>query len=390
MKNVDSLVHTVSANELDPDDAVVSSESGCETLCSYNWLKDASGIIVPGTMNSMKGLESKLTISIGGPPQWDPRPLPYTLLKDTGYSSDDAKAAKLPRYPFEPAFRALATMNPILSLDDIDIVTRRNSLRKLLDFSAGKVQDPFRMDLHVVHNTLFISRKEGSAASMIYGAHNSGYGHSFETMFTKPQTGLDQSYSHHRLIRYPLGHLNCIVQFEVDAYYDDDQKRSGSLQPQDPADDVVAAMANLSTSSSQGSTFPSGATKVVHEGDFVDPSKLAELKVHSKSRRNPMTQMWFSRTPYLIEGKHVEGEVRSVRYTHVEAQYGTWEVNHQQALCKLVSLLELLKSIVSGTDDRNAILLCKEKRAPLTIFAAKNLGAVLPKDVMEKYWTLEG
>ncbi|KAJ4357269.1 uncharacterized protein N0V89_001844 [Didymosphaeria variabile] len=330
-----------------------------------------------------------MLVTRGGPPQWKPQPLPYTLLKDTGLSPDDVKAAKLPRYPFEPAFRALATMNPSLKLDDIDIVTRRNSLRKLLDFAAGKAQDPFRMDFHMVNDTLFISRKEGSAAFMIHGPHNAGYGHSFEATFTKAQTGLDQSYSHHRVIRYPLGHLNCVVQFEVDAYYDDDQGRSGSMQPQDPVEDVVASMANLSTSPSQGSNFPLGATKVIHEGNLVDPSKLAELKVHGKNRRDPMPQMWFSRTPYLIEGRHVEGEVRSIRYTHVEAQFGTWEADHQQALCKLVSLLALLKGIVSGMEGRSAILLCEEKRAPLTIFAAKNLGAVLPRDVMEKYWRLE-
>ncbi|OAG12103.1 uncharacterized protein CC84DRAFT_67352 [Paraphaeosphaeria sporulosa] len=373
MENVDSLVHTVSANEFALNDAIVSSVSGCETLCSYNWLKDGSGIVVPG-----------------GPPQWNPQPLPCTLPKDAGYSLEDAKAAKLPTYPYEPAFRALATMNPSTKFDDIDIVTRRNSLRKLLDFAAGKAIDPFRMDLHMVNDTLFISRKEASAAFMIHGAHNSGHGHNFETRFTKPGNGLNQSHSHHRVVRYLLGHLNCVVQFEVDAYYDDDDGRhSGPSQPQDPVEDAVASMANLSTRHARGSAFLAGAINVIHEGDLVDPAKLAELKLYGKNRRDPMPQIWFSRTPYLIEGRHVEGEVRSIRCTHVEAQFGTWEKDHQQALRKLVSLLDLLKSIVSGTENRSAILLCTDKGAPLTVFAAKNLGAVLPNDMTEMFWTVK-
>lgn len=337
MENVENLVRRISADELDPDDIIVTSKAGCETLCSYNWLKDASDIVVPGTMGSMDNLESKLTTAIGGPPQWSPRSLPYTLPKDTGYSSEDAKAAKLPEFPFEPAFRALATMNPSMKLDDVNIITRRNSLRKLLDFAAGKIQDPFRMDLHMVNDTLFINRKEPSAAFMIYGAHNPGYGHSFEAEFTKPHTGLDQSHSHHKVIRYPLGHLNCVVQFEVDAYYDD------SVQPQGAVDDVVASMANLSTSPPRDTNFPPGATKVVHETNIIDHAKLAELKVRGKSRRDPMPQMWFSRTPHLIEGKHVEGEVRSIRHTQVETKFEIWETDHQQALCKLVSLLSFFE-----------------------------------------------
>ncbi len=34
-------------------------------------------------------------------------------------------------------------MNQSLQLDDTDVLVNRNSLRKLLDFSAGRRQDPF-------------------------------------------------------------------------------------------------------------------------------------------------------------------------------------------------------------------------------------------------------
>ncbi|KAF2182273.1 hypothetical protein K469DRAFT_790384 [Zopfia rhizophila CBS 207.26] len=55
---------------------------------------------------------------------------------------------------------------------------------------------------------------------MIHGSVNSGYGHNFEKAFTKDMEGLEES-GHHRVIRYYMGDFNCVVRFEVDAYYDD-------------------------------------------------------------------------------------------------------------------------------------------------------------------------
>jgi hypothetical protein len=50
LKNTDVLVQTIPAGSLEPDSVAVSSKSGYETLCSYNWLNDGSAILVPGVL----------------------------------------------------------------------------------------------------------------------------------------------------------------------------------------------------------------------------------------------------------------------------------------------------------------------------------------------------
>lgn len=280
-------------------------------------------------------------------------------------------------------------MNPHVQLDEIDIILNRNSLRKLLDFAAGKRQDPFRMDLHMVKDTLFISRKERNARLMIYGAANSGYGHNFENAFTKPEDGLDHSSSHHRVIRYHLGHLNCVVRFEVDAYYEGpDDANSANAKPQS-IDHVTTLMAHLTANEPQLNRTTKGSTNVTLQGTPISSSKLAEIKARKFERINgSMPQLWFGRTPYLLTGKHINGVVHSVSCSHVGLQFTEWETANQDKLCKLVSLLAELKRIVRETGEGAAILLCEHKGAPIQIFKAKNEKDVLPRDIIKKHWDL--
>lgn len=106
----------------------------------------------------------------GGPPKWSPPPLPFALTQDAGHQFTAQTSLRVPEYPFEPVFQAMSILNPDVQLDAVDLILNRNSLRKLLDYAAGKRQDPFCMGLDMVKNTLFISRKEKHARMMIHGA----------------------------------------------------------------------------------------------------------------------------------------------------------------------------------------------------------------------------
>lgn len=334
-------------------------------------------------------LSYRLTSLLGGPPKWAPPALPVTLTQDSGSQFVDQNAFRVPKYPFEPAFQALSIMNPNIRLDETDILVNRNSLRKLLDFAAGKRQDPFRMDLHMVKDTLFISRKEKNARSMIHGSHNSGYGHSLEDVFTKPEDGLDTSSSHHRVICYDLGHLKCVVRFEVDAYYEDPDDLSSTDPLQEPVECVATLMADLDVNGPPPSSTRKGETMIIRRGTPISPLKLAEIKAHKTEKRSAsMPQLWFGRTPYLLTGKHDKGVVHSISCTNVGMHFKEWEAANQDKLRKLVSLLMELKCIVRETKGRAAILVCKHKGAPLQIFKAKNQTSVLPTNILVKHWGL--
>ncbi|KAI4920231.1 uncharacterized protein J4E92_008449 [Alternaria infectoria] len=297
----------------------------------------------------------------------------------------------------KPAFAALAVMGPDVVLDQVDIIANRNSLRKLLDFSAGRKLDIFCMGLHMVGNTLVISRKERNAQQMIHGAPNAGYGHNFEKTFTMPDHGMGNSSSHHRVIRYHIGPLNCVVRFEVDAYYDDPGVvlDSKSKQPRDePVSTVSAAMAQLNiaglppTQTKPRKTPADKPTVVVEKGTFIDPSKLAEIKAKKAARlTEALPQLWFGRTPYFMNGNHDKGTVHSVSISHAEKEYPRWEEANQDRLRKMVSLLAEIKEVVAGTKERAAVLVYDEKGGPLKVYAMKKNGGVLPADLISRHWS---
>ncbi|KAH7350250.1 hypothetical protein BKA66DRAFT_541509 [Pyrenochaeta sp. MPI-SDFR-AT-0127] len=369
LKDAGELIQMLTSTSLEPDSTAVSSELVFETLCSYNWQDDGTAILVPG-----------------GPPRWEPPPLPVTLSPDSGLNCKNQGISRVPKYPFEPAFQAMSIMNPNLQLDGVDIIANRNSLRKLFDFVAGKRQEPFCMGLCMVKNTLFISRKEKTARMMIHGYANSGYGHNFEEAFSTPEPGLAGSGSHHRVIRYDLGHLNCVVRFEVDAYHTDSDDTAQHL-----VDDLTTTISQLTVNELPMSSTTQPSTNVIQRGTFIQASKLAEMKVRKAERINDaMPQLWFGRTPYLLVGKHVEGVVHSTTCSHVERQFEAWETNNQGNLRKLVTLLAELKLMVRGVEGRAAVLVCAEKGAPLQILRTKNKTDVLPRKIVENHWSREG
>jgi hypothetical protein len=371
LRNTGTLVRTIAAASLEPDSTEVSSKDGFETLCSYNWQMDGT-IFVPG-----------------GPPKWTPPHLPVTLPPDTGRHFMDQNAHRVPKYPFEPAFHALSIMNPNMSLNTVDIVANRNSFRKLIEFAAGWRRDPWCMGLHMVNNTLFISRKEKNAIQMIHGSANSGYGHNFEKAFTKPQEDMESSSSHHRVIRYHIGPLDCVVRFEVDAYYDDPD----AADAVEPDEDLTNAMAQLdmqdqpqTKSTHQQKSSADKTTKAIQKGTLINPSKLAEIKAKRFDRLNEaLPQLWFGRTPWFMNGNHNKGKFHSVTIAHAKDLYPQWEEANQERLRKMVSLLGDLKSAAAGVKGRAAVLVYEEKGGDLGIYEMQRVGGVLPREIIRRH-----
>ncbi|PVH90902.1 hypothetical protein DM02DRAFT_636480, partial [Periconia macrospinosa] len=157
LRGTGKMVHSIPASTIQPASAEVSSESGFEVLCGYNWHEDEKTISVPG-----------------GPPKWAPLPLPATLSPNSDHRNMDQVTTQVPVHPFEPVFQAMSITNPDMRLDEVDIIVNRNSLRKLLDFVSGKQQYAFRMDLHMVKDTLFICRRERNFGSLVHGPHDPG------------------------------------------------------------------------------------------------------------------------------------------------------------------------------------------------------------------------
>ena len=191
-KGTGQLIKFIDPTQTKGSTTPISSSAGFELLCTYNWISTpAPSIYVPG-----------------GPPRWKPVTLPKTLPKDAGTHFIDQNAFRAPMFPFEPMFAALDLMKPDFDFGEVDVVTNRNSLRKLLNFASGRVSESFRIDVDMVHRTMFLTRRERVRRTKS-GARNAGYGHNFERAFTEMEKGLEESSGHHRVIRYKMGELNC-------------------------------------------------------------------------------------------------------------------------------------------------------------------------------------
>ncbi|KAK0644886.1 hypothetical protein DIS24_g8420 [Lasiodiplodia hormozganensis] len=357
----------------------------------------------------------------------------------------------MPSCPFSRLFAALRATNPSFSFAGaVDLLANRSSLRKLLGFASGHVRQTqtFRIDATLVRdNTLVLFRHDRTLREVLPGAkkrHEAmSYGHGFEAAFTaqeepalrRQQAGVG---GHYRTIAYELGALRCVVQCEVDAWYDEER---GSCPDDEPAaaaaadaeskgakqrdEDVAARRSGMSSTASV--TAPSAAQnktprrpKGMQKGSSSaalsvldgrvehQPSaqQLAELKVRRKSpfrTFKTVAQMWLGRTPYLISGLHNEGVFSKIRVENVGESFSSWESLHQEALKKLVAVITELKELLiaqrqnmSGTSGRGSpasmtwgiVFDHKKKPARLSVYdlAKKWKTVAVSQEDVQAFW----
>ncbi|CAH0051725.1 unnamed protein product, partial [Clonostachys solani] len=374
------VLGTINASELNlwPDAGKVSSSPGCDLICSYNWQIGGAEIISPGCM-----------------PKWKEIDLPVSLTRTRRHRPRSTDKVYMPRHSFEPLFIAVEVMNPGLRFNDVDIICNRNSLRNLLLFCSQKFLESFRVNLLVVNNTLFIERCERDASTMIRASYDHGFGRVFESACTTYPEGLEASSSHHSVLRYPLGDLNCIVRFEVDASYHEDREPGGSGSTNMIVDlgsqSLCSRMENLSTDCSQSPDLGTiHAAESMRQAGLRHQTTAAEIK--TGSQLNPpnkyMQQLWFGRTPRLIRGVHSNGTFHKVVVTNVLASFKKWEEDHQTQLQKLVVTLKQLRSIAQGLGGGNCVAIFEKSSdsRTLRVFKAAEEKKALPEDMMVKFW----
>jgi hypothetical protein len=363
-----------------------------------------------------------------------------TLPKDSGSYFIDQNASRAPTYPFEPMFAALDLMKPDFNFGGVDLVTNRNSLRKLLHFASGRAQHSFRIDIKLVQSTLFLTRREKKTRDVIRKAMDVGYGHNFEHAFTKPLDGLEDSSGHHRIVRYRIGELNCVVRFEVDAWGGDEGAEHERIEDCASGGEDTAVPPETGGSQGGGNVL-TGFTKlslgegpspkpsvqllspgrkgvesklrnqkhlsvdestqakkqehfqrthVIRRGHLVPCSALVEIKTRKGMVRlaETLPQLWFGRTPYLLHATHNDGTFVEVERINAGEMFEGWEKQHQVELQKMVSLIGLLKEVAREAKNGACIVVCRKETRPLSIevFESTARQAVLPEEIVKRYW----
>jgi hypothetical protein len=321
-----------------------------------------------------------------------------------------------PRYahPFEPLLLSVAVMEPTFGmLDASDVISNASNLRKLFDLLRNRAWIAERFDIEIRGRTLLLSR--WNEDPHLSGSLGFGAGFERATCHYAPGDGpvIRGSASHHRVVTYRFGGLQCVVQSEVDAYYCDcrhsespslptladcaDEKAqfdtlAFSFNPLAPSFGPLAssgernilpspqpvlpptiAFAALSLDDRDEDPSPAAATplattttpsptlRIHHIGRNINSSCLVEVKTRnagSIAMSTPEAQLYFSRRAKLYMASHEKGVFTpgpDLVVRDMTADLEVWEKEEQVTLRKLAALLRMVRERVRVLKERGVV-----------------------------------
>ncbi|KAI5813991.1 geranylgeranyl pyrophosphate synthetase [Pyronema omphalodes] len=354
----ENIIQSVRSSTLSEDETVDTRKRELSVVTSYNWLdRSEPTIMVPGS-----------------PALWDPLPSSIKLSPDTGLVYIDQNAFRHPECPLEPLFRAVYSKDPRFDASDIDLVTDRNNLRKLLKFVTGTPED-FRIKVERINGTTLFTRCEEKTSDFIRSGQFRGFGHQFEKNYTTWSADTKGSTGHHRIIRYKFGGLKCLVRFEVDACLE-----FGKAAPD--KDDLTELVAGIALKEEE--------TSAIHTrkgGNLVSQDSIAEIKTRAAHRQIDMLdvlpQLWFSDTQWLITAYHHGGRFNNVKKSNVEFELDSWERSNVRNLKKLAGLLRTIINAAKDAEDGRCSIVCQGTQ--LKILEDSEVKYQLPADLRKKF-----
>lgn len=126
---------------------------------------------------------------------------PTRVPADQGLRYIDQNSARMgPNIsPLAPLFAAVDHMGKGDSLSSYDMISDRNTLRKLLRWVTGSAQEKdFRIDVETVGKTCVFTRREAQDSESVSGFW--GYGKNYVKDATYPARGAPDAVGHHRII----------------------------------------------------------------------------------------------------------------------------------------------------------------------------------------------
>ncbi|KAH6643423.1 geranylgeranyl pyrophosphate synthetase [Truncatella angustata] len=315
-------------------DSSSATITNSEYVASYSWIESkAPTIAVPGI-----------------PPKWSPLATPRRLPKDCGLIYIAQNAARHPESPLEPLFRALFLMKPEFDVRNVDLVSDRNNLRKLLTFvdpsSSRNGLEAFTINIEVRGNTIIFARTESKTKEVILPHEFKGYGHEFEKAYT--DSPIKNSTGHHRIITYGFAGLKLLVRYEVDG------KKSSKMNKEGDLADLLGSMSISATIDPYPlvSTTNKPATSklmIQEQGSQVPAESILEIKTrvaHKLINASDIApQLWVSQTPKLVRAYHRNGIFQQPQVEDMTDYISAWERRNQDKLRKLATLI---KEIISA------------------------------------------
>ncbi|KAK3681122.1 hypothetical protein B0T22DRAFT_445800 [Podospora appendiculata] len=355
---------------------------------------------------------SKLTDRLIGVPGSPPRFEPLTNRIKIGLDmhNDDLLNFPMYKHPFEPLVRSISVMSPGFDLlATADLVTNASNLRKLFHMFQNRRHMVERYDLAWRYNTLFLSKWTGDPSLRSSLGRGAGFEKETCRYVEDDDDALKKSCSHHRVVWYRFGGLECVVQSEVDGYHcdcDPRQHEGGSgadlaqfanlvihndneltchhpLTPPLSPGPAMKSPPNLTGTAPPGprtaNNDPGGRAKnylagrqqawndalaksktmeVQQCGREIPSSCLVEVKTH-RAGNTPMfppeAQLYFTRRTKLFVAQHRYGVFYPPKDGHaseervvkdMSEELVAWEEENQTTLAQVVALLKELRARV--------------------------------------------
>jgi hypothetical protein len=364
------------------------------------------------------------------------------LQPDDGSNFVDQNTARSSEYPMLPLFTAADVIHgkkaPV-DWPNVDVITDRNGLRKLLRWlnpSVGREVRDFRIDVDLIGTkTILLGRWESRSREPPSGR---SFGFGFEAATSRPAPGCPIS-GHHRAITYvrllastqgPLERaqflmwqdmldLKMVVRFEVDACLTTDAgpaktTKSGGIsdtkrsaqKTAESVDDLAEALGsiNLQSSSSAPETTEEPTINVVHAGSQVPQNTLLEVTSRSTYFVDQLDwnelypQLVLSQTPALRLGVHERGTFKQLHEWQVDgpgsdsSDSGTPDLAAQREetamqIVRLVRVLEDVQelAIARGPGPAGGFSLVCEGGELRVYGRRNNRESCLPPDVMARF-----
>ncbi|CAF1123220.1 unnamed protein product [Brachionus calyciflorus] len=347
-----TLITEIFQNELTIPDFDCTQLNNYEQIGSYSWSSYSRPynpiIVIPGRPSVLiQNLQSLVS---------------QHLIFNSEQSIIDENRFYLHNHPMEPILRTVPICSPKFEFSKIDFLTDRNNLRKLLDFVENKTDRSFIIDFQKVGNFILMVRNE---------ERNLGRDNSFGKDFENVASLVNQGYcGHRRIVTYSFGDLNFVTRFEVDCVEDDDLEFK--------EDDYFRNKLKFSDKSK---------LSYIIDGKFR-PRVLVELTSRSKTDFpvKKWAQMFFSKTDYLVIGRHRDGILNRIQKLSFEQVTHILQnrKNIQPTMGRLNSLMHKIKELVK---DENCVysLVYDYSNKSMKFCKLDNHQPYLPNDLIEQF-----
>lgn len=262
-------------------------------------------------------------------------------------------------------FRAIYEMHPEFDMRTIDVVICRNTMAKLLDSIIGTPKS-FEIDVESIGNAVMFVRKEKKTTEVIEGFR--GYGFTFPEEYTRWDSEVKGSSSHHRIAQYDFAGLKILLRFETDGYLVDQASIAEGVSP--PAQGNELKVTNAATIQKLGDSLtlseqpPIADQKlsILTGGRKIDQHATIEIKTRAAHKildmNSVLPRLWMSQTCNLIAAYHKAGRFDNIQVVDVRSRVKSWEEHNALKLQKLGALIRRIVSTVRDSTTKK----CRIKR----------------------------